>query len=152
VVSASTIWAAREPRPVAGVGVSEVGGEVAAAHVPVLGRVDLTRAGVGVPAVDHAAREPLVPGLVAEKRHRGRGLHQRLPRAGDDHRGRVRQPVEYPHEPGVDVVGAARAARRRVAAELEQVVALIERQAQPRASAPSICSLGCGPRCCSMRL
>ena len=117
--------------PVAGVGVAEVGGEVAAAHVAVLGGVDLARAGVGVPAVDDAARQPLVRGLVAEERHRGRGLHQGLARTGDDHRGRVGEPVEYPHEPGVDVVGATRAARRRVAAELEQVVALVERQAQP---------------------
>ena len=97
----------------------------------VLRRVDRARRPGRCTSGRRTLRASPVRGLVAEERHRERGLHQGLACAGDDHRGRVREPVEDPHEPGVDVVGAPRPAWRRVAAELEQVVAFVERQPQP---------------------
>ncbi|MFH8282546.1 hypothetical protein [Streptomyces antibioticus] len=66
-----------------------------------------------------------VPGLVAEKGHGRRRLHQRLAEWPHDLRGLVGQTVHDPHQPGTHMRGPQIARGGAVADEQEEVVAFV---------------------------
>jgi hypothetical protein len=72
----------------------------------------------------------LVDSLVTQQSHRQARLRQRFTEVGDDLGGGVPEAVEDAHHAGVYVVGVGGSARGRVSSQLEEVVALLQRQTQ----------------------
>jgi hypothetical protein len=103
------------------------------------------------PAVDAAALEATIGRLIAQQRRQAR-----LPKGLSPHvldlGGSVLHPVENSHQAGVDVITPYCPLRDRVPGQLEEAIALVQRQVEPAGQHGEDLPDGTGSRSCSIRL